>query len=338
VALWLVRVGKHGERETLNQERGVAAVGWTGLPDLSGIQSREELDQLLEQTYPDEKAGTLLNWRNQLWAFVRRMEKGDLVAAPLRTRSVIATGEVSGPYAHRPQFPPDCRHVRPVTWLGEYPRSSFEKDLLYSLGASQTVCQIQRNNAEDRVRAIMAGKMPGPQPDGGEGADTGDVGGDLDLEQYARDQIRDFIGRKFRGHGLARLAAAVLTAQGYKVRISPEGPDGGVDIIAGRGPLGFESPRLAVQVKSGDTPVDVKVLRELQGVMKNFGADQGLLVAWGGYRSSVDKEAARLFFDIRLWDADDLVRMVQANYDQLPDELQAELPLTRIWTLVLSEE
>lgn len=58
-----------------------------------------------------------------------------------------------------------------------------------------------------------------------------------DLEQYARDQIRDFIARKFKGHNLDRLVGAVLEAQGYKVQISPEGVDGGVDILAGYGPM-----------------------------------------------------------------------------------------------------
>jgi restriction system protein len=130
---------------------------------------------------------------------------------------------------------------------------------------------------------------------------------------------------------LANLVAAILEAQGYKLQISPEGPDGGIDIIAGRGALGFESPRLAVQVKSGDAPVDVKVLRELQGVMKNFGAEQGLVVAWGGYRQSVPREATRLFFEIRLWDSDDLIDAIQAHYDSIagnraePNSAKADL-------------
>ena len=56
------------------------------------------------------------------------------------------------------------------------------------------------------------------------------------------------------------------------------------------------------------------------------------------WKASVPKEAARLFFQIRLWDADDLVRMVQAHYEELPEDIQAELPLKRIWVLVPSEE
>ena len=159
----------------------------------------------------------------------------------------------------------------------------------------------------------------------------------MDLEQFARDQISETINRNFKGHKLAHLSAAILQAQGYKVRISPEGPDGGVDIIAGKGPLGFESPRLIVQVKSGSSPVDVKVFRELSGVMDTFNADSGLIVAWGGYRGVVEKEASRQYFKIRLWDADNLVQMVQEYYDSLPEDIQSELPLKRIWILLPDE-
>jgi restriction system protein len=68
--------------------------------------------------------------------------------------------------------------------------------------------------------------------------------------------------------------------------------------------------------------------------MKDFGAEQGLLVSWGGFKRSVLSEARRAFFEIRLWDAGNLVEEVQQHYDQFPEGLKAELPLKRIWTLV----
>ena len=159
---------------------------------------------------------------------------------------------------------------------------------------------------------------------------------ETDIEQVALDQIRRFIQRRFKGHRLADLVAAVLTAQGFKVWVAPEGPDGGVDILAGSGELGFDGPRIAVQVKSGDVPVDVKAVRELQGAMKNFQASHGLFVSWGGFKSSVAREAGRSFFEIRLWGPDELMREVLRLYERLPEDLQATLPLKRIWALVPS--
>ena len=49
------------------------------------------------------------------------------------------------------------------------------------------------------------------------------------------------------------------------------------------------------------------------------------------------QEARQSFFQIRLWDSGDLLRAIFKNYDKLSDQLQAELPLKRIWALVLEE-
>jgi restriction system protein len=59
------------------------------------------------------------------------------------------------------------------------------------------------------------------------------------------------IAEEFTGHGLATLVSAILTAEGSYRDQSAPGPDGGIDITAGRGPFGLDSPRLLAQVKSG---------------------------------------------------------------------------------------
>lgn len=333
MALWLVRAGSRGERESLALEEGLAVVGWGDLEDLSGIQDREALLEELERRYPGEKKKTLLNWRGQLWPFLREAKAGDLIAMPLKIRPTIALGEIDGPYEYRPDLPPDARHTRRVKWIKELPRGVFDQDLRYSLGAFLTFCRIQRNQAEERVRALLKDEKVARSettPD--------EVGILLDLEEEAENRIYEYINRKYKGHRLAELVAAVLEAQGYKVHVSPEGADGGVDILAGFGPLGFDRPCLAVQVKSGDQPSDDRDIRELQGVMKRFRTEQGLFVSWAGFKSSVTRRAAELFFDLRLWKATDLIKAIQENYDKLSDSVQAELPLKRIWVLVPSEE
>ena len=336
MTLWLIRAGRYGEREDFALENKLAVIGWDNLPDLSRIENREELAEILAEKYPDEKAKTRMNWESQIWPFISGMGKGDLVAMPLKHRAIIVFGKVEGDYRYEPNNPSGFRHTRPVKWDKEIPRNQIDQDLLYSFGAAMTVCTIHRNNAEKRIQALLSGKPIQPS-EFIEKEMEGDDGSQMDLEQFARDQISEAINRNFKGHKLAHLSAAILQAQGYKVRISPEGPDGGVDIIAGKGPLGFESPRLIVQVKSGSSPVDVKVFRELSGVMDTFNADSGLIVAWGGYRGVVEKEASRQYFKIRLWDADNLVQMVQEYYDSLPEDIQSELPLKRIWILLPDE-
>lgn len=327
MTVWLVRAGRSGERESLALEQGLSIIGWEELPDLSGVASREALAELVSITYPDASKGRLANWVGQLWAFRERMQEGDLVVLPLKQQAAIAIGSVAGPYRYRSDLG-EIHHTRATTWLRtDIPRTRFEQDLLFSLGAFMTVCQISRHDAEARIRAILGGQAPPRGPI----EEIEDPPTPVDLEQFASDDLTEFISRKFKGHELARLVDEILRTQGYQTLVSPAGADGGVDIIAGPGPMGFDSPRLCVQVKSGETPVGASVLRELQGTMKNFGADQGLLVSWGGFAAPLLKESRHLHFEIRLWDAGDVVANLLRRYEQLSAQIQAELPLKRIW-------
>lgn len=336
MALWLVRAGSQGEREEFALERNLAVIGWDDLPDLSVVTDRKILLQLLSARYPGQKQKTLMNWESQIWPFVREIAVGDLVALPLKRRATIAIGTVSGNYEYQPENPPDARHTRAVEWLKEIPRSEFNQNQRWSMGAFMTVCRLRRHNLEETVRAFLGGKQPPPQ----EETDGQQLEIDLlpNLQETADNQIREHISSNFKSHELERLVGAVLAAKGYKVERTAKSGDGGVDLVAGSGPMGFDPPRIAVQVKSGETAIDVKVLRELKGVLKDFGADHGLIVAWAGFKGSFDKEALRHFFEIRLWTGDDLIREIQGTYDSLPETIRAELPLKRIWTLVSEDE
>ncbi|MDP2949149.1 MAG: restriction endonuclease [Chloroflexota bacterium] len=314
-------------------------IGWEELPDLSTVKTREALEALFFEKQPDAKPARIANWVGQIWAFKYKIELGDLVVLPLKRQRAIAIGKITSPYQYRPELPPDARHTRQVKWIRkDLPRQSFDRDLLFSLGAFKTVCQIQRNNAEERIQAILEGrtsKLPSTPSEIAE--PVVDAEPPQDLEEFTRDQIGTYIGQRFRGHDLARLVTGLLNAQGYKTEMASPGADGGVDIIAGQGLMGFDPPRLCVQVKSSDQPVDVDILRALQGTVQSFGAEHGLLVAWGGFKQSVLTEARKGFFKIRLWDSGDLVNGLMQNYDKLPEDIKAELPLKRIWMLVPAE-
>jgi restriction system protein len=340
MTLWLVRAGRRGEFENIALDQKIAIVEWN-LPDLSQVTDRAELRRLLDANYAGEtSAKSLRNWESQLWPFIQVMQKGDLVVMPLKGRPAIAIGRVAGPYC-RPKGIGVGYHARPVDWFAEVPRSAIGQDLLYSLGAFMTVCRIERNDAERRIEELAkSGRDPaltrGPTP-GKASAREGEVADEsrsgIDLEEVAGDAIRSRVEAAFKGHGLSQLVGAILEAQGYTARVSPAGPDGGVDILAGKGPLGFDAPRLVVQVKSQTSRVDAPVLRELQGVMRQFGGEQGLLIAWGGVTGPLVREAQRLFFEIRIWDAADVVREMLAVYERLPEDIQATIPLKRVWTL-----
>ncbi len=339
--VWLVRAGSRGERQDLALDKNIAVIGWDDLPDLTQFHTRQELETACRGTYPDAKPRGITNWVGQVWAFANRIERDDLIVLPLKGQNAIAIGRVTGDYQYRSDNPDGAKHTRPVEWITQdMSRDRFDQDLLYSFGAFLTVCQIKRNNAEERIRALLAGttvSIPSQATGEEETEEISDISALPNLADYANTEIRTHIGQRFAGHRLADLVDAVLQAQGYKTQVSDPGPDGGVDIIAGRGSMGFDSPRLCVQVKSGSQTQDIKILRELKGVMKDFGAEQGLLVSWGGFRRSVLSEARRAFFEIRLWDAGGLVEVVLEHYEHFPEDIKADLPLKRIWNLVHEE-
>ena len=339
--VWLVRAGSQGEDEAVALESGLAMIGFTDIPDLTAAGSSAEVSRRVGQANPDAQVSRNRNRAAQLTKFLLRMRDGDIVALPLKTRpGRVALGRVTGAYRYQ-KIDGVNRHTRPVKWIRpDIPRSDFRQDLLYSLGAFMTVCRIQRNGAEVRIAAILAGSRdPGdpteetPAPNGGD-ADTGDDAATPNIARIAHDQILDLIRSRFTGHDLARLVDAVLQAEGYSTLLSPAGPDGGVDILAGRGSLGFEGPRICVQVKATADPADVNVLRALQGTMQSFNAEYGLLVSWGGFTRALEREARQGFFTVRLWRADDLVSAIYRNYDRLSEQIQTEIPLERVWTLV----
>ena len=341
--VYLARAGGNGEDEVYALDHGVAINGFRQYRSLAAAKDYDAILALQKTVKPELKPRAAGNYAGQLWAFAIAMQPGDIVVLPRKLTAQVALGRVTGPYKYE-MVGGVPRHTRAVEWVRpDVARSVFGQDLLHSFGAFMTVCNITRNGAEQRVAAVLAGKPdPGYTPAPGKLPKPETVAGDaedasLDLGQAAHDQIVAHIQSRFSGHALARLVEAILTADGWVTRLSPPGADGGVDILAGRGPLGLDQPRLCVQVKSQASPVDVTVFRTLQGSMQSFKAEQGLLVAWGGFNKVVLAEARQGYFAVRLWESRDLVEAIYRNYERLPAEIQAELPLKRVWMLVSEE-
>jgi restriction system protein len=342
--VFLVRAGGDGEDEQYAIENGVAILGFKEVPSLADAKNYDAILALVKATYPQAKIRAAGNYAGQLWAFALAIQIGDVVVLPRKLTNQVALGRVTGAYQYG-KIGGGYRHIRTVEWIRpEIPRSLFKQDLLYSIGAFMTVCNIKRNDAEGRIQAMLNGK-PDPGFKGqAETVKTGEVESDdapgvsHDLALAANDQIVAHIQSRFVGHKLSELVEAILQADGWITKLSPPGPDGGVDILGGRGPLGLDTPRLCVQVKSQTHPADVTVYRTLQGAMQSFKAEQGLLVCWGGFNKVVLNESKQAHFTIRLWDSRDIVEAIYRTYERLPAEIQAELPLKRVWMLVNEQE
>jgi restriction system protein len=300
---------------------------------------------VLEEVYPKASTGKRRQNSGQIWAFVKRMSKGDWVCMPSK-RKTIHIGEITSDYTHDPKAEDPYHHYRTVKWLEtDIPRTNFDQDLLHSLGAFSTICQIKRNDAEVRIRAMKTngwksvGVKAKPTVEAADDEITTDeeTTAEFDLEQIARDQIARTIYAQYKGHGLESLVEAILQAQGFTTHHTNKGSDGGIDILAAPDTLGFGQPRICVQVKSQDSALERPVLDQLVGTMQHVGADQGLLVCWGGFKKTIMAELPRLFFKVRLWDQNDLIDQFLVVYDKLDEDLRAEIPLKRVWAVASNE-
>jgi restriction system protein len=200
------------------------------------------------------------------------------------------------------------------------------------------------NEAESRIERIVARYSEGtgsdetdldvvPEDDATAGEEF-----KVDLEEQITDRIIERVRQKYPGVRLEYLVAEVLRASGYRALETRRGPDGGIDVVAGQGDMGFGHPRLCVQVKSGRNAVDLADYNRLQGNIGAYGAEHGLLVSLGDFTRSVRNENERSFFQIRLWGPREIADRLVETYDALPADIQSELPIRRRGILIETEE
>lgn len=335
MTLWLVRAGTGVGAEQVALSGSLVGIGWGALGDLSGISTLDEVRDRMVTAYPDLTPCQVSNFSSQVFTFQCRIQIGDLVALPLRSTPAIAFGKITSAPRFSPEADAFVVHQRSVEWVREdVPRGDVDQDLLNSLGAFTTVCRIQRNDAENRIKALLAGApIPAPPADGADGLASDDVNQAVNLVDVGRDQIRRRLAERYTEHALAELVGKLLEAEGFTVLVSPPGPDNGVDVLAGYGANGFGEPRIAVQVKSGSQVTTEPTLSQLIGTMSNFGASHGLMVSWSGFTSQARAAARRRFFSVRLWTSDDIIDKVIESYDRLPDSIRADIPLVNMYTL-----
>ena len=317
MAVWVIRAGAHGEGEDFALNNNVAGINFNLHKPVTEFPSRDALRQYLQNN----------NAADQLWRFAHDLQVGETVVLPCKLSRLVAVGKIAGDYRY--QAMTEYPHTRLVEWDAvDIPRSSFDQDLLYSFGGQLTVFQVNRTNAQERIDQVVRrhrGEGIADIPAAAELADDGD--NPVDWDEVIADYVASRIRQKFTGHRLEYLVEQILKAQGYTTLQTRRGADGGIDIVAGKGKMGFEEPRLCVQVKSGVSPVDLPDYNRLQGNVNSFGAHRGLLVSLSDFTRAVLNENERSFFQIRLWDSRQLTRNLLETYGELPADIRSDIPL-----------
>ena len=329
MTLWVVRASKYGEHESDVRGRGVVAIGYSEIGDLTQSIDLDEM-QSWEAKYrriaPDANERSIGARTGALWTFARKIKIGDKVVLPLKSQSAIALACVQSEYEYRPDFPEGMRHTRRVQMERERPPPQRVRPGHpgYSFGsfADRLSGKIRNERRSTCARAQFDGTPPPapsatdvPAADEPDAAAAGRDGRGTSPRSSSRSRLRDLvvesIARDFKGHDLADLTGAIVKAQGYEVEVSPPGPDGGVDVLAGRGGLGLRgAPHLRAGQIRRHRPTDVNVLRGLAGSHETRSAPTTDCWSPGVDSPSPlsEERHGSTHFKIRLWDQGDLVR------------------------------
>ena len=164
MAVWVVRGGRHGEREEEALENGMLTIGFDSMNDLSGVISpaavAREVTREVQGNNPSATPNQISAWVGQVWSFIDGIEIGDLIVMPRKGRPIIAVGQMTGDYIYRPGRA-GLTHGRAVEWINrEVSRARLERDLKRSLSANMTVFQPRAPNSESRLRTIAAEDQP----------------------------------------------------------------------------------------------------------------------------------------------------------------------------------
>jgi restriction system protein len=328
--LWGIHAGRTGDADTHFLKRNVVALGWNTMQDLTRLPGdREAFKKHVAEMYPDKKPGGIRNSAGQLYRFVYEMKRGDIIVYPSKQDRHIHLGRVEGEYRYDPHSEPGYPHVRDVKWQESVPRSQFSQGALYEIGSALSLFQVK--NYADEFRAALEGKiLPRPVTQDETVAAVAE-----DIDETSRDFVLKTLAQELKGHPFADFVAHLLNTMGYRTRVSPEGPDGGIDIVAHKDELGFEPPIVKVQVKSTEGSVGDPITAALYG--KVGIGEFGLLVTLGTFTAQA-QSFAKSKSNLRLIDGEELVSLIFQHYEQFDSRFKGLLPLRRVYVPLASEE
>jgi len=127
------------------------------------------------------------------------------------------------------------------------------------------------------------------------------------------------------------LAAALLRGMGYHTPfVAPKGPDGGIDIIAYRDPLGSLTPHIRVQVKhKRETKASREDIAALRGMIRQD-REVGLFISTAGFTADARREARHGAVHIEMLDLERLIDLWIEHYEKLSEEDRSLLRLVPV--------
>ncbi len=137
------------------------------------------------------------------------------------------------------------------------------------------------------------------------------------------------------------LVASIIESTGWTIQeVAKKGPDGGIDIIATTDELGIQQPRLCVQVKHyaiSQQKATSKHVAEIRGSIDQT-ISAGMLVCSSGFTRDAVDSAKKKSPHITLLDLNNLLTILEKNYDKLSSKGKNLLPLVPVYFIRPDED
>ena len=311
--VWVVRGGNNNEIIDTAESKSIVALGLYIVGDVSGLKTREDFREKNPKS-------------DQLYRFVHEMQVGDTVLTPNKATRRALVGKISGEYRYDPSIGEgEYPHVRDVEWQGSISRDDMSPSLKNSMGSTLTVFTLPGH--DDEIRRLAAGNVPTAKEKEDE-EETFDFL--ADTQEKAEALIADHIA-SLSWEDLELLVAAVLRTLGFRTKLSKKGGDGGYDIVAHPDALGFEEPRVKVEVKHRKGSMGGPEVRNFRSTIRT--GEKGLYVSTGGFKGDAKAELEKAGPPFALMDQDEFIALLTENYERLEPEFQALVPLRKVYIL-----
>jgi len=321
--IWGIHAGRTGDADTLFLSQNIIALGWDKLADLSKLKlDRDAFKKAVKEEYPNKRPMAIANNAGQLLRFIHEMQNGDYVIYTSKKDRKVHLGKVIGNYLYK-ENDEGYPHTRKVEWIKEFSRTIFSQGALYEIGSAMSFFQV-KNFADEFIEALSGEK---PEIDDDDDDETIAIVSE-NIEETTNIFILKALTKELKGHPFAELVGHLLNKMGYNTRVSPPGPDKGVDIIAHKDELGFEPPIIKVQVKSSESSIGAPDIQRLYGTVSS--KEFGLFISLGDFTNQA-KNFASQKSNLRLIDSEEFMNLILRYYDKLDSKYKGIIPLKKVF-------
>ena len=318
--------GIHTTQENLFLPNNIIGIGWEEMGDIRSVgDNRDDIKKRYAEIYPEATSGSIATCVGMLYRFVYEMKIGDYVIYPSKADRKINIGVIEGDY-YNDSKEDKYTQRRKVKWLKSFPRTDFSQGALYEVGSALTFFQV-KNYADEYLAALEGKKLS---------LDTTideSIGATADeIQEITKDYVLKELSKNLKGYDFENFVANLLNSMGYRTKVSKQGGDSGIDIVAYKDEF---PPRICVQVKSTDGDIKESTIQSLRGAMSE--GDYGVFVTLSDYTLNAKKYLEQHPI-IRGLNGSEVVDLVLRYYEYLDDKYQDMIPLKRVYIPISKDD